>query len=469
MNANTTVKTFSEYDLLGLDSFGKSLKKHLIAEYPYTDGSLVVSLNGRFGCGKSSFLEMFKHQLEQEQHEVIYVNAWQNDFFDEPVVTLLSELIAYIEQKKGVSSKITEGLKKALLSIVGGTAIVTNQVLRHTTGIDIREVDELTEKEIENRDIANGNAIFKEYLEKKSLFDKLNEALAKYISEIEKKPLFIFIDELDRTRPDYAVSFIETLKHFFKTNGIIFLLAVDKQHLSASVKALYGSEISFPEYYRKFVHRNAHFPGFALGSVEGYIQERVQQHFDSNESRFFVTKLDQSQQKNISRLCRAFSLSPRQMDELFRILSHFLSDNKSDKVGIFGSVLASMIYTSVSLSREELCQEIIFGSFNYLNWLKLIDEIGLINREKSYGGDWWAMMLIYITSTEDSYNDNIKAFIKAMDPNLKEYDDGYKVRFEYVKETSSQVIGAFGAKTLGNMSIMQETAVKINECKTFFE
>ena len=39
MNANTTVKTFSEYDLLGLDSFGKSLKKHLIAEYPYTDGS----------------------------------------------------------------------------------------------------------------------------------------------------------------------------------------------------------------------------------------------------------------------------------------------------------------------------------------------------------------------------------------------------------------------------------------------
>jgi hypothetical protein len=27
--------------------------------------------------------------------------------------------------------------------------------------------------------------------------------------------LIILIDELDRTRPDYAINFLETLKHFF--------------------------------------------------------------------------------------------------------------------------------------------------------------------------------------------------------------------------------------------------------------
>ena len=64
------------------------------------------------------------------------------------------------------------------------------------------------------------------------------------------------MDELDRARPDYAVRFLETLKHFFQTKGIIFILAVDKAHLESSVKSLYGSDINFPEYYRKFVHRN---------------------------------------------------------------------------------------------------------------------------------------------------------------------------------------------------------------------
>jgi len=78
---NENKKTFDDYDLLKLRQFANDLTRHAIAEAPYAEGSLVISLNGKFGCGKTCFLEMWKNDLESQSHEVIYVNAWKNDFF----------------------------------------------------------------------------------------------------------------------------------------------------------------------------------------------------------------------------------------------------------------------------------------------------------------------------------------------------------------------------------------------------
>lgn len=61
---NEKSKTFKSFDLLELEKFAENLKKHIIAEYPHVDGSLVISLNGSFGCGKTCFLEMFNNYLQ---------------------------------------------------------------------------------------------------------------------------------------------------------------------------------------------------------------------------------------------------------------------------------------------------------------------------------------------------------------------------------------------------------------------
>ena len=97
-SSETDAKTFADFDLLGLEQFGDRLKNHVVAEYPFADGSLVISLDGRFGCGKTCFLEMFEQQLKKDGFEAIYVNAWRNDFFDDPIVTLLAEIIEYMEK-----------------------------------------------------------------------------------------------------------------------------------------------------------------------------------------------------------------------------------------------------------------------------------------------------------------------------------------------------------------------------------
>ena len=282
-------------------------------------------------------------------------------FFDEPIITLLSALLEHIEKQKSKVKKGFEDLKEAIISVMGAFAIIGNQVLATKVGINIQELTKQSNEQSKDRDICLGNKIFQEYSEKKKLFDSLNEALENYIDSLKEnpdsnkieKPLFILIDELDRARPDYAVKFIETLKHFFQTQGVIFILAVDKIHLEASVKALYGSGINFPEYYRKFIHRNVSFPEINEGSVENYTKKRIKEHFTDKTERYFV-KHDLNWQQ-ICQLCLAFNLSPRQMDEFFRILSHFFSTQEQRRQGSYDWALPTIFYIVISLYDEIIC------------------------------------------------------------------------------------------------------------------
>ena len=39
--------------------------------------------------------------------------------------------------------------------------------------------------------------------------------------------LFVFIDELDRCRPTYAIELLERIKHLLDIDGLVFILAMD--------------------------------------------------------------------------------------------------------------------------------------------------------------------------------------------------------------------------------------------------
>lgn len=78
--------------------------------------------------------------------------------------------------------------------------------------------------------------------------------LAKELSDSdEKKPLIIFVDELDRCRPTFAIEVLERIKHFFVTPNIIFVLAIDKMQLIESIRTVYGSNLNSLGYLKRFI------------------------------------------------------------------------------------------------------------------------------------------------------------------------------------------------------------------------
>ena len=87
--------------------------------------------------------------------------------------------------------------------------------------------------------------------------------------------MVFFIDELDRCRPDYAVDFLERIKHFFCVDNIIFIISVDKRHLAESVKGHYGSaDINTDEYLRRFFDIEYELPTPEIKAFCEYIFKR---------------------------------------------------------------------------------------------------------------------------------------------------------------------------------------------------
>ena len=69
-------------------------------------------------------------------------------------------------------------------------------------------------------------------------------------------PLFIFIDELDRCRPTYAIEMLETIKHIFDLKGVVFVVATDREQLQHSIRAIYGDGFDSQRYLERFFHRS---------------------------------------------------------------------------------------------------------------------------------------------------------------------------------------------------------------------
>ncbi|WP_299155878.1 P-loop NTPase fold protein [uncultured Christiangramia sp.] len=93
------------------------------------------------------------------------------------------------------------------------------------------------------------------YQKKKIGITTFKKSLAKFIADTnEGKPIIFIIDELDRCRPNYAVSILEQIKHFFSVPNIVFVLSIDKKQLGNAIRGVYGSDrINSDEYLRRFI------------------------------------------------------------------------------------------------------------------------------------------------------------------------------------------------------------------------
>lgn len=64
--------------------------------------------------------------------------------------------------------------------------------------------------------------------------------------------LVVFIDELDRCNPSYAVRLLERIKHYFSDDRITFVFSVSLKQLQNTVKKHYGTEFDASRYLDRF-------------------------------------------------------------------------------------------------------------------------------------------------------------------------------------------------------------------------
>lgn len=79
-----------------------------------------------------------------------------------------------------------------------------------------------------------------------------NDDTVQQLKNITGPSLVIFVDELDRCRPTFAVQLLERIKHLFDILGIAFVLPLDLGQIVASIQTVYGSKIHAADFSRRF-------------------------------------------------------------------------------------------------------------------------------------------------------------------------------------------------------------------------
>ncbi|MCA9946392.1 MAG: hypothetical protein KC449_23070 [Anaerolineales bacterium] len=337
------ISTFSD-DLIGLEEFATQLERFIEIERQYVDGGLVIGLSSKFGSGKSTFFQMWKSSLEEKKAEeenntlIILLNAWESDYFGDPLFAIVSALVNDIK-KEGISA---EKLVYAAQDIGRFATAIGDQVLKKYTGIDPAAAAEKAgkKKKERNKEILILPDAFSFYEGRKKAMLSLKEALLEFV-ESNKAVIYFLVDELDRCRPDYAISYLETIKHIFDIKGAVFLLAADRQHLENSAKTAFGPNLDFDEYYRKFVHREVSLPNIPEASYKNIASKYVNYYLEGSGSRNCFMKLDQV--NFIVELVTGYKLTPRQIQEVFRILGHIFETTQDQKGNLLWCIGAGSI------------------------------------------------------------------------------------------------------------------------------
>lgn len=185
-----------------------------------------------------SNLERIKNVIDIKNidlHLAVYYNAWENDNQKSPLLSLIYEII---KVAKIDTNKTDISINKEKIIKDGLSAIV-----KHFSGIDIKELLKCVETEAKD--------IFKEIKGQKSTKEQVDNILNNLLLEHGER-LVIFIDELDRCRPTFAVELLEQIKHYFDNDKITFVFSTNIKQLQYTIKKYYGEAFEAKRYLDKF-------------------------------------------------------------------------------------------------------------------------------------------------------------------------------------------------------------------------
>lgn len=214
-------------------------------------GGFVLSIIAEWGYGKTTFVRMLQGLLEQKEYRTFYVNAWEYDYAADPFMAIVDEISTSLDIES--SREQYQWLSAAVNTLIGFMKIsptlsgIANAGEALVSGIN--KCQENTTELLQFKSYKNAIEEFKE---------KLHNTLSTLSQD---KPVVIFIDELDRCRPDYAIEFLERIKHLFSIDNIVFILSINKDVIIDTIKGYYNSSDTNAEnYLRRFIDLEFYLP-----------------------------------------------------------------------------------------------------------------------------------------------------------------------------------------------------------------
>lgn len=314
-------------DSIGRGEFVRQFVKMLNA----IEDNCTIALEGNWGSGKTFFVKQVKMVLDahnpnyqpvngfltEERRKVIkekcsefnaedgstelkpqlcvYYDAWQNDNDEDPILSLVYSIVKEIGSDFSFDRKPTLDICSELINLVCDKDI--SKLIKVLKGENALDLIKKTKDEAE----------------------KVSEFLQSLLPEVGER-LIVFVDELDRCKPSYAVKLLERIKHYFLDEEITFVFSVNINELQHTIKKHYGNDFDATRYLDRFFDLRATLPKFDLEKYYANIG------FELNEKMFnyvcaSVINKYQFEMRNIAKYIRlakiAVPKSVRKGDMLF--------------------------------------------------------------------------------------------------------------------------------------------------------
>lgn len=374
-----------------------------------SEKGFTMSINATWGYGKTTFIRMWEQKLKNLGYSTVYINAWEKDFIDNPFAVVMATIWEQTQKQDAHIKKPSEVLKT--LGDIAGKIIAHRYI--GEAALDAFK------KGISND--VKCNFVLDDYIEHTKRIEDFKKQLHEYVKQLQeqegsKDKLVIFVDELDRCRPTYAIEMLERIKHLFSIENIVFVLSVDQSVLHESIKGFYGSSnISAENYLRRFVDIEYCLPEPSIDKyidflikyhgLEQYITERKLPPPLSHDN----TDYDVQLYLMVKTLFEAIPCSLREVEKYFNRLEYVVRTLKLNMSAFFVSVFLTYTY----IFRKDIYQQIKDLKYTDAELLHVIEDLliaGKIQLRTDHGqlaiGIMRELVLIYRIAVELQYVEN---------------------------------------------------------------
>ena len=426
METQALEKTFATHDEFNRKPIAENIIRLLTS--PIDLSPMVI--DGGWGTGKTEFCQKLIRLMQQQHpdYQPIYIDAFRSDHSGEPLLALLAEIIKSCtpEDTDGQQSerkRLTREISKLVkFGIKTGANALSHYFLKQSVDDLAEEFQQITSDEQEAKNVAETvtdvaakitdytidatvEALLKEQIEAEKNLETLKACLKELAAD---KPIILFIDELDRCRPDYAVDMLEVIKHVFDIENVKVVLVTNTKQLRAVINHRYGAEVDAQKYLDKFLKYSFALPdkivdqseeGRALVSVH-YFERLIK---DSGIGGVLISGY--RVMECINEMIRRNNLSLRETERLVRFLEiyHSLSHGLRDRnecvlwlrvVGVFIFCFYPSLMDDINKNRTDARE--FAQLFNLQSWPDMLDEPHYLKKV-----DVIAAMLILNSKIED--------------------------------------------------------------------
>lgn len=250
------------------DTIGRNIELNSFVELlTRIDDNMSISIDGKWGSGKTFFVKQTQLILDahnstsafyqsengekvrnlwknyhKNSEEVfppivtVYYDAWSHDNDDDPLLSIIYEIM------RNATWGVDPQNKRDWVEVLAAVA----------DSIFDRGISEVLKS-------VRGKDIFEEIKSQRELCQMISDFFKSLLPE-HGNSLVVFVDELDRCSPQYAVKVLERIKHYLNLPNVIFVFSINPEELQHTIKKNYGAEFSAGRYLDRFFDLRVSIP-----------------------------------------------------------------------------------------------------------------------------------------------------------------------------------------------------------------